>query len=491
MRWRLTIFNALAIGTILVALGLVLFLLLQNALVSNLEETVRNRAFTAAEEIQTSDEEDEAIGVGEVEDLTLDGVFIIVRDRRGNILYQSVGLGNGGRAEDPVWSAALEEGVPVSGTADLSSESPDFVYAVPIESLENPARVVEVGTSFAPVTDTLLAFRSALLIGVAAAFLLSIIGAYLLARAALSPVDAIVAAARGMNDRDLSKRLPVKHEKDEIGRLATTINALIARLEAAFERREEALASQRKFVADASHELRTPLTSIRGYAKMLEGWGLSDPKTAEESVAAIKRESDRMGGLVEGLLALARGDEGPPLSPERTNLADVAEESAEAARVSAGGKVSIEVVGGSGGSGSFAAVDRGRIRQAVGVLLDNAVKYTPEGGSVEVRTFEKDGWAAVAVEDTGVGIPASQLPLVFERFHRVDEARGAGGAGLGLAIARQIAEAHGGRVEAESEPGEGSTFTLYLPKLASGETTPRPEGEGVEASEGGVRAGRG
>jgi signal transduction histidine kinase len=206
--------------------------------------------------------------------------------------------------------------------------------------------------------------------------------------------------------------------------------------------------------------ISTPLTSIRGYAKMLEGWGLSEPKTTEESVAAIKRESDRMVGLVEDLLALARGDEGPPLSPENTNLATIAEESVEAARASAGGKVAIEVLGG----GAAAAVDRARVRQAIGILLDNAVKYTPEGGRVEVRTFEDGGWAAVAIEDTGVGISEGQLPLVFERFHRIDEARGVGGAGLGLAIARQIAEAHGGGSRPRANPAKAQPSRSFCRK---------------------------
>jgi two-component system OmpR family sensor kinase len=268
-----------------------------------------------------------------------------------------------------------------------------------------------------------------------------------------------VRSAREMTEGDLSRRLPVSHPKDEIGRLTTTINALLARLEAAFARREEALSRQRRFAADASHELRTPLTSIAGYAQILEEWGLRDPRTAREGVAAIRRESERMQRLVEALLALTRGDEGAPLEIEAHDLAAVAE---EAAQTAAGGKIAVKYLPAKQPVG--ASFDRDRIRQVASILLDNAVKYTQEGGKVTVTARERNGWAELEVSDTGVGIPEEQLPLIFERFHRADPSRAAGGSGLGLSIARQIAEAHGGKIEVESTPGEGSTFTLLLPK---------------------------
>jgi len=307
--------------------------------------------------------------------------------------------------------------------------------------------------------------------GALVAFLLSAGAAYLLARAALSPVEAVVDSAREITEGDLSKRLPVAHKGDEIGRLATTINGLLARLEAAFARREEALARQRRFTADASHELRTPLTSISGYAQLLEEWGLRDPRVARESVAAIRRESGYVRELVETLLALARGDEGAPLDPEPCDLGAVAEEAVQSARAAAKDKVEIQYAqdppAGQEPPASRRGVvlcDRGRVRQAISILLDNAVKYTPKGGRVTVAVWESEEWARIEVADTGIGIPEDQLPLVFERFHRADKARASSGAGLGLAIARQIAEVHGGRIEIESTPGEGSAFTLSLPR---------------------------
>jgi len=300
------------------------------------------------------------------------------------------------------------------------------------------------------------------------AFLISVIGAYLLARTALSPVSAVAASARKITESDLSERLPVTNPNDEIGSLATTINGLLSRLEAAFarrqealERQEEALTRQRRFVADASHELRTPLTTIEGYTEMLKEWALHDQETAQESVEAVQDESRRMREMVESLLALAQGDEGAPLELKSQDLGAVATDAVRTART-AGSKVTVEYR--PPGREIVATFDRTRIRQALSILLDNAIKYTPtKGGEVKVEARQRDGWAELVVSDAGVGIPEDHLPFVFERFYRVDKARKRGGAGLGLAIARQIAVAHGGTIEVQSEPGRGSTFVLRIP----------------------------
>ncbi len=458
IRWRLTLFNALAIGVILLLLGAGLFLLLREALLANVEDTVQSRAVAAARTIGSG----EVLSNDDIEQLTLDGVFVIIRDGQGTILDETVKLNGPHGGQDPVWREALSNAEPASGTADLSERAPDYVYAVPVDTPAGPARVVEAGKSYESVQETLATAGVILASAIGGAFLLSIAGAYLLARISLKPVDAVVSAAREMTEGDLSHRLPVSNKGDEIGRLATTINGLLARLEAAFARREEALNRQRRFAADASHELRTPLTSISGYAKMLDEWAYKDPNTTRESVRSIRREAERMRSLVEALLALTRGDDGAPLDVGRNDLGEVAAEAAETARAATEGKVSVEylppkhVV--------EATFDRDRVRQAASILLDNAVKYTPEGGSVEVWVGERDGQALFTVSDTGIGISADELPLIFERFHRADTARTAGGAGLGLSIARQIAESHGGAVEVESAVGKGSTFTLLLPK---------------------------
>ncbi|MEJ7843765.1 MAG: HAMP domain-containing sensor histidine kinase [Rubrobacter sp.] len=455
IRWRLTLFNAMAIGAILLVSSLALFFLLRGALFSGAEDTVKSRAVTAAREVEAGEELD----TGD-DELTLDGIFIVVRDGRGHVLSQTAKPGS---AEDPVWKRALESGRPEGGAVGLSGDGSGYVYAVPVDPADGAARVVEAGKSYEAVEETLDTFAGLLAVVVLVALLLSAVGAYLMARAALSPVEDVVGAARDITAGDLSRRLPVANPKDEIGRLATTVNGLLSRLEAAFARREEALERQRRFAADASHELRTPLTSVIGHARMLDEWALEeDPNRAKRSVTAIRREAGRMRTLVEALLALTRGDEGPGLEVGRHDLAAVAGEAVQTARDTAEGKVSIEYI--TPEHEVWATIDRGRVLQIASILLDNAVKYTPEGGSVVVELREEDGLAALEVSDTGVGIPEDRLPLVFERFYRADPSRADGGAGLGLSIARQIAGSHGGEIRAKSTPGKGSTFTLLLPK---------------------------
>ncbi len=457
IRWRLTLFNALAIGAILIFLGVLLYALLRNALPSSVEDTVQARALEAARITQSG----ETLSKEKIERLTLNGVYVIARDKKGHTLTETVALVSQKDNKDRLWRRALDSDKPAGGTANLSPEPPDYVYAVPVKTPDGTVRVVEAGKSYENAQEALDLFVTFMAAGVLAALLLAVGGAYLLARAALSPIEAIVGSARQITEGDLSRRLPVAHSKDEIGRLTTTINDLLARLEAAFARQEETLARQRRFVADAGHELRTPLTSIRGYARMLKEWGIDDSETARESAAAIGRESERMRELVEELLALARGDEGAPLELSPHDLGDVASEATEMARAAAG-KLSITYVPPE--DEVEAGYDRGRIRQAASILLDNAVKYTPEDGAVIVTARRRDGRAELEVADTGIGISEEQLPYVFERFHRADPSRTRSGAGLGLSIARQIAEAHGGGVRAVSEPNKGSTFILEIPR---------------------------
>ena len=457
IRWRLTLFIALVIGAILLFLGLTLYFLSRSALLADIEDTTRSRATAAARTIESGED----LSAAYVEQLTLDGVVLIVRDGSGEVL-QTENLPAAGEVNDVVWRQALGSGEAVSGTAVLSGDDPYYVHAVPVDPPSGPERVVEAGKPYEIAEETLEVLGTVLAAGIGAAFLLSIGGAYFLARAALRPVEAVTSAAREMGEGDLSKRLPVANPTDEVGRLATTINGLLSRLEAAFARREEALERQRRFAADASHELRTPLTSISGHARMLDEWALEeDPERARRSVGAIRREARRMRNLVEFLLILTRGDESAGLEVGRHDLGAVAEEATQAARAAANGKVSVEYVRPE--HEVEATFDRDRILQVASILLDNAVKYTPEGGSVTVRLREEDGRPVLEVSDTGVGVPEDELPLIFERFHRADPSRAGDGAGLGLSIARQIAESHGGEIRVKSAPGEGSTFTLLLP----------------------------
>jgi heavy metal sensor kinase len=298
---------------------------------------------------------------------------------------------------------------------------------------------------------------AALAAAVPLALLLSGGLAYLLARKALAPMEQLHRATEQVTADRLDRRLPVVNPGDELGRLTQTINAMIARLERSF-------AEIRRFTADASHELRTPLTAIRTEAEVALGQPFS-PADYHQLLGSILEEVDRLTRLTDQLLTLAREDAGTVrYACEPLDLNGLLNRVAETLRPLAEvrglhldmhGPGAVQVRG-----------DEPRLRQVFYNLLDNAIKYTPEGGRVEVRLKTGSGAAVVTVRDTGVGIPPEHLPHVFDRFYRVDKvrSRAQGGFGLGLSIAQSIVAAHGGRIEIASTPGQGTTCTVTLPE---------------------------
>jgi len=263
--------------------------------------------------------------------------------------------------------------------------------------------------------------------------------------------------ARTITAERLSERLPVENPGDEVGRLAVVFNETLARLEQSFDR-------LRRFTADASHELRTPLTALRTVGEV----GLReprDPAAYREVIGSMLEEVDRVTRLVESLLLLSRADAGQvPLRREPLEVSALVREVAERLGVLAEEKrvrVSVEAPPSPGVQG-----DPTLLRQALENLLDNAIRLSPEGGTVRIAVRDAGGALAIEVGDEGPGIAPEHRARVFDRFYRVDEARSRdrGGAGLGLAIAWWAVEAHGGRIELESEVGKGSTFRIVLPR---------------------------
>ena len=297
-----------------------------------------------------------------------------------------------------------------------------------------------------------LATADALALAVAAG------GGIFLARRALKPVDKIAETAQEIGETDLSRRINV-NTKDELGRLAATLNAMIGRLEKAFQR-------QKQFTSDASHELRAPLAVIEAESS-LALQKERPPSDYRQSLETISQESKQMSSLIEQLLTLARADAGK----EQWNFTDV-----NLGRVITNLSADVEVLcqekGLSCQLGQIQDLvvkgDAARLRELFMNLLDNAIRYTPAPGTVSVSLHREGEMAIVAIKDTGVGIAAEDMPFIFERFYRVDKARSRaqGGTGLGLAICRYIAEAHGGKIEVESQVGVGSTFSVWLPLLS-------------------------
>lgn len=283
------------------------------------------------------------------------------------------------------------------------------------------------------------------------------IGSFI-SRRALRPIDAVTTAAKTISGSDLSGRVEVGRGNDELARLALTFNEMIERLQDAFDR-------QKRFVSDASHELRTPIAIIRGYADMIGRWGKDDPEVLRESVAAIGKETDGMESLVERLLFLACSDNGgPQMSMETFDLYTILTELAEENQLAFHRTIHIKIQ-----ENLRLTADRALIKQMLRALTDNAVKYTPADGTITVEAGKEAGGIVLIVRDTGVGIPAEDLPHVFDRFYRVDKARSReyGGTGLGLSIVRRIVDAHHGIIRIESAPGKGTAIRIVLPKEAS------------------------
>jgi heavy metal sensor kinase len=318
-------------------------------------------------------------------------------------------------------------------------------------------------------TEVTMAEFDRMVAGGAAAFLvLAIAGGLLLSRQALRPVAESIAAARRLDPGDLSGRLPKTGAGDELDELAETINGLLDRL-AAYH------AQVSRFTADASHELRSPLAAMRASVEV----ALQQPRTAadyRDVLASLGEQCERLTALVNGLLLLARVDAGEVLvRREVVNISALSEEAAEMYEPLAEERgivfrwecrQGVAVLG-----------DAQRLRQLVTNLVDNAMKFTPPGGSVTLQVQQTGREAILTVADTGVGIGGEHLPHIFERFYQANHARSATGSGLGLSICRWIAEAHRGAISAESNPGAGTIFTVRLPfadNVLAGHEAPVP-----------------
>jgi len=269
----------------------------------------------------------------------------------------------------------------------------------------------------------------------------------------------------GFDAGRLDTRIRVDDLQEELKNVAVAINGMLDRI-------NESQAAQARFVSDASHELRTPIAVIQGYANLLDRWGKEDEKTLSESVSAIKDEADNMKELVEQLLFLARGDSNRiKLVEERIELPALIEEVAGETRMLDSGHEFIV----SGGDAAIIA-DRSLIKQALRILVDNAIKYTDNGGEIIIAAARDGASARLSVTDSGIGISPEILPHVFDRFVRADESRtrATGGAGLGLSIAQWIAARHSGHMEVVSREGIGTRITLILPTAPDDPPAPTP-----------------
>ena len=317
-----------------------------------------------------------------------------------------------------------------------------------------------MGQPLGPVANQLAGLRLVLIGAAILSMLIALLASWLVAGRALRPVDRIAETAEEIGrTRDLSRRLPDSTTNDEVSRLSSRFNDMLGQLQDASAGMEESLAAQKRFVADASHELRTPLTTIISNVGLL----LKQPNVRAEdqhdALEDIAAESDRMSRLVQELLTLARADSGQHLEMAPVDISAIAADvSRQARKVSNGRTIAYSDPAAIGVNGNEDA-----LRQLLWILVDNGIKHTAPAGRVDVAASRVNGVARLVVRDDGEGIAADHLDHIFERFYRPDEARSGEGAGLGLAIARWIAEEHGGTVSAANNDAGGATFTVEIP----------------------------
>lgn len=305
-------------------------------------------------------------------------------------------------------------------------------------------------------------------------FLFSLIGFVLLMLIAIAARTVIKVGLRPLEDAEktaeeiaagnYSARMPETNPGTEVGRLVTSLNSMLSRIEKSFSIQNESENKLRRFVADASHELRTPITAIRGFSELHRQGAVTGEKETTELIGRIESESKRMGSLVEDLLLLARLDQAREMDSKPVDINKVVEDAVISARA-AGPEHPVTL--NSSSDEIFTLGDEARIHQVVANLLANARAHTPAGTPISVSVKSTDAGVEVVVADEGPGLSSEDQKRIFERFYRADSSRvrtGADGSGLGLSIVDAVMRAHGGSVSVESTPGEGATFTLLFPR---------------------------
>jgi heavy metal sensor kinase len=451
IRWRLTLWNTLGLAVMLLVFATLVYGMLRHALYEQVDRKLLAAMGQLEQDPRVVASPDERLRYWIYEWREHENLSAVVYDAEGKVRERTEEL--------------AAESVPPA-PADAAAEHRLQDRAIPILGRQ---RVLEGGIRLGDRPSTVVVMASldeldhqlgelwtVLLTTVPIVLFLSGGLGYILARKALAPMERLRLSTEEITADRLDRRLPVINPQDELGRLTETFNAMISRLERSF-------AEIRRFTADASHELRTPLTAIRTEVEvaLAKPLGLTEH---QQLLGSILEECDRLTRLTDQLLALAREDvRAARQAQERIDLVALVGEVAETMRPLADAKglhVRVEASG-------VAAVcgDPARLREVFFNLIDNGIKYTPEGGEVGVRVDHNGLEAAVTVRDTGIGIPPEHVPHVFDGFYRVDKARSRaeGGTGLGLSIASSIVAAHGGRIELASTPGQGTTCTVRLP----------------------------
>ena len=452
IRLRLTAWYFAILAVVLSAFGISAYLEMRHSIHRTVDEELQIRAEGVHQlierTIQRGAEDDLEEGLREHTELRQGGALLQVSDEQGNWLYRS--------------QVMSDYGVPKPAT--LPRRAVDFMGGqVPLRiwnlkvNVAGQSYLIQSAFEMDDFYGALEHFALLLFISIPLLLLCAAAGGYWISTRALAPVDQITQTARTISAQNLSSRLVVPHTGDELQRLSETLNGMLGRLEDAFKKITQ-------FTADASHELRTPVAVMRTRTEL----SLRKARSAEEYrdvIAEVLAELEKTSALIEQLMFLARADSGAAtLHFSATNVSEVLREAchqgsalAEAKQIGFQEQISRDSM--------WIRGDASSLRRLFLILIDNAVKYTPASGQVEVSLQRNDGYAVAQVRDTGIGISETDLPNVFERFYRADKARTRelGGVGLGLSIGRWITEVHAGTIEVHSSPGRGSIFEVRLP----------------------------
>lgn len=478
IRTKLTLWYAFILLTTLAGFGLIAYTYSREQLSDNLDRSLRNEVKWVANIIEAKESKvqpskkfgllkkpapvdqqqllTDANEMTEADDQIWNQIYehallnpkktMIEVTRRGQILFRSFTVGE---------ESLMVGNVPID-TIKIITVKNEQGDDLRVAATSNKSMYIYVAYPLAELTDALDNLFSIFLILIPIALAVSVGGGWFLAYTSLRPVDEITKTAREISAHNLDKRIPPRAVDDEISRLSSTFNEMIDRLRNSFNQIKQ-------FSIDASHELRTPLTIMRGEVEL----ALRNTKSEEEYrqvLVSNLEEILRLASIIDNLLTLSKADVNKPeVALERVDMNNLISELYEDSEVIAMKKEirvclakneNVEIIG-----------DTIRLRQLFLNLLDNAVKYTPEHGTVILSSTKENGFVKVRVKDTGIGIPKEEQVRIFDRFYRVDKGRSRemGGSGLGLSIVKWITELHHGHVEVESSPGQGSTFTVSLP----------------------------
>ena len=458
IRTRLTLWFLLIVLLLLAAFSVTIYQLTRSNLLAMIDQDVRHQAAILQVAIHPCPGT-ATLCVPPLVVFKSPDTFLQVQDQHGTILAKS---GNLWKWRLPLLPAAIAAN---QVQEVLVEQTPLFVYGQPVVISHRVLGYIIVAHSPQAFYLALNQLGGILYPGVAVALGLAALAIWLLVRQAMRPLGSLAStAAEIAATKDHSRRLAPRKRTDEIGRLAQTINGMLQALEDAYQEVQKVNDLQRQFLLDVSHELRTPLTVMLSSLDLMKKVGATDPEFQASSLERVRVETDRMARMVTQLLILVRSDAHVTAAYEPVLVRDLVADLCSQ-RHPTESEPTLECRDLECLEEALVWGNPDYIKQLFLILLDNAFKYTPATGKVEIVGSLDRGIVTITVADTGIGIPPGDLPRIFERFHRAENARFQPGAGLGLAIAQRIVEQHGGKIEVESALGQGSRFRVTLPCL--------------------------